>query len=131
MINKRYIIFGDTGEILRNVVCPEEMIGEQLKIGERYIEGVADDTLHYINSKTLEISDKTEFAGIISKEVIVNEVISFCNLPVITHIRVDLLTYAVESGEFKISFPDAGEHVIVFKSVTKLKKEIRVIVKGG
>lgn len=54
-----YILYKlDTGEITRNVSCPENMIEIQLNVGEDFIEGTADDDTQYISQGA--IVNKTE-----------------------------------------------------------------------
>jgi hypothetical protein len=46
-----YILYKlDTGEITRNISCPESMIESQLDAGEAFIFGSADDEKQYISA---------------------------------------------------------------------------------
>ena len=44
-----YIVFDDTGKILRTGICPPDLIDAQAGEGEFVMEGEADDELHYID----------------------------------------------------------------------------------
>lgn len=45
---KQYLIFATTGEILRSISCPEEMLNIQIQANETAMEGIANDSLQYI-----------------------------------------------------------------------------------
>lgn len=49
-----YILYkSDTGEITRNISCPESMIESQLNTDESFIAGVADDETQYISQQSI------------------------------------------------------------------------------
>jgi hypothetical protein len=49
-----YILYkSDTGEITRNISCPENMIESQLNAGEGFIEGTASDETQYISQQSI------------------------------------------------------------------------------
>lgn len=46
---KNISIYLLNGKIDRCIICPESMVTSQLKTDERYIEGIYDEVLYYIN----------------------------------------------------------------------------------
>jgi hypothetical protein len=47
---KKFIIHNQEGKILRTGSCPDEMLEIQAQDGEKVIEGIADDSKHYVNN---------------------------------------------------------------------------------
>ena len=130
MTNKRYIIYSQgTGEILRRVSCFEGNIEFQIGKGEAYLEGDVDDLRYYVNLASLRIEEKGEFIGVGNRYVRIGEDAIFTQLPEDTRIRVELLSYSGH-GTFRVSFQEEGIYSVVFYAASKLKKEIKIEVRG-
>lgn len=60
----RVVVYGkSTGEILREVVCPEGMADMQAGLGEGWLRddwGLIDPVLHKINPSTLAVENRGE-----------------------------------------------------------------------
>jgi len=66
---KSYIVYHNgTGEILRTGVCPDDRVsGQIVESYEVVIEGIARDLIHYVNTSTQAIMDKTTLPCSINK----------------------------------------------------------------
>jgi len=116
----RYVIYTiNTGEITRNIVCPESTIQLQVKSGEDYIENIdiVDDTLFYIVNETA--TPRPTFS-----ESVLGTTIS--NLPIPTTVRTNGNSYTVTDGSAELSFSLPGTYKVYLSSFPYQDKVVEV-----
>jgi hypothetical protein len=127
---KQYIVFNTQGEITRTGVCQDHLLSQQAGPGEQSIEGVARDTLHYIDATyPPTVHEKTEMQAVIDKTEILSDgadEATISNLPVPCTLFVNGEKYQVEDGEFSLSTEIPGTYAIECRSVTTLAKTFSI-----
>lgn len=123
-----YIVFNSSnGEILRTGVCPGDMLEIQAGLGESALEGVADDTFHYIQGET--ITPKAELTCSINATQITRPApIIISGLPIPAVVRVGNQRYEVPDGTAEISVNLPGTYKIICKAMHCLPREFTVEV---
>lgn len=127
MNNSITIYATDTGEIKRNVSCPESMRLAQLTDGESYVLGAYEDDKQYIDIDTGSVVNKTKMPAIINKTEIQADgldavVISNLPVPVLVFVS-EIGSYDIDDGEFGFTIDTPGEYRIKCFSFPFINKE--------
>ncbi len=115
----RYVVYDAAGAIKRTGEVPESMLALQAHNGEFVVEGVADDTLHYILNGA--VTDKMEITAMLSGTTI-------SGLPTPATITIERARYDVIDGVAELSFNLPGTYSVLCEAMHHLPKTIQVTV---
>jgi len=117
----RYVVYiTNSGEITKNIVCPESTIQLQLTSEENYIQNidVVDDTKFYIVNET--VTPRPTFSESVSGTTI-------SNLPIPTTVRTNNSSYTITDGSAELSFSLPGNYKVYLSSFPYQDKVVEVI----
>lgn len=132
-----FIVYNNTGVILKTGHCPDNMLAIQARTGENVMTGVADDASQYINTGTGEITDKQVMAAAIDKTTLSADRADFVTItglpttdlngnPISTYVKVSGVIYEVADGVAEISTDSPGSLEIICQADTYLDKVFTV-----
>lgn len=128
----QYTIYDtNTGEIKRNVTCPDSMSGDQTISGEALLIELSNDITQYVDvgESPNIIVNKIAFPGVqdvveIEADGVEEAIIS--SLPIPTNVIIDNMGYEVTDGSFEFSTEVAGSYLIKCNSFPYLDGEYTV-----
>lgn len=129
--SKSFIVYDTrTGVIGKIVTCPPDMIELQVNPDnyETYIEGEADDSIHYILNGVLAM--RPENPSIIDKVTMAAngvEIATISNIPNPSTVMIpQILMYTITDGILQFSVDTPGEYKITIQGAPYLSKELTV-----
>ena len=124
---KYYTIYNtETGLIKRIGCCADVDYNIQTKNTENIIEGIFPSDKYYVVNNIPIL--KTEFEDVSDRQISINSATTFINLPNPTLIYIENNLQTTTDGIFEISFNYEGTYYLIFKSVSKYDKEIKIEV---
>lgn len=113
-----YVVYDNSGEILRSVVCPASMAALQPGPGERVIAGQADDTEQYVNNGQIVARpampytlNKTEFLADGVDSIIITD------LPYGVTVYVDGEPFFVNDAVFEFTAALPGPYTVEVEGI--------------
>lgn len=107
----------DTGEIVKNCVCPAEFANDQIVAGESIIEGVSSDITQYVVNGV--VTDKPAMTPIVNG-------LTITGLPIPCSLTTYGTTYEIPDGEVTLSYDLAGEYHVKVVAFPYLNWEVTV-----
>ena len=124
---RNYTIYEtQTGRIKRIGCCTESDYILQAKSGESILDNRYNSEQYYISNNTPML--KTEFIDVTDRQTTVNTEITFSDLPNPTSVYIGNNVEIVIDGTFEVSFDFIGTYYLLFQSVTKITKGVKVEV---
>lgn len=120
-----YIIYNlATGEILRNVDCPESMLDIQVAAGEDSLVGQADDATRYVQGG--QAVDRPAMSLIVGATAITADGVDEATISGIPEgAECEGLTIEAD-GLFIFTTDDPGDHVLTFRLFPYLDAEVTI-----
>jgi len=115
---KSFIVYDDSGIILRSGQCPDSMVELQASApGERVMVGVADDSMHYIDGG--EVADRMQMGAVLDGTTI-------RGLPNPSTIKIEGVKYIVTDGVAELEFPIPGVYRVRCRALHRIPQEFVV-----